>query len=306
METQSDLVYWLALSDSPLSVRITMKYYGDFGSLEGLWTAPEAFLRTLGADEAAIHRFVEFRGVNSLASYHELLATLVSKKIRTIRITDLAYPALLRTISGPPPNEPPLLIHIRGQIQDYDKCVAVVGTRQCSRYGSKMSREIGRGLATSGYTVVSGLARGIDTQAHSGALDVDGRTVAVLAWMYPVYPPENSILLEQIVRNGSAISERYRSPRGQGRYLFVARNRIISGISRALVIAESAKTGGTAWQFDFAKEQGTPIFVLEPKESPPLFVKGYEHFVGRGAIPVRSADDLIEKMKAPTKLDSYA
>lgn len=170
-----------------------------------------------------------------------------------------------------------------------------------------MASEIASTLARGGHTIVSGLARGIDTAAHRGALESGGRTVAVLAWMSPIYPPENKPLAEEIIKNGQLLAERYNVPPGtDSRHMFVHRNRITSGISDAIIIIESTNMGGTVWQFDFAREQRIPVFTMEPSNDQSDYRAGYDYFVGKGAIPFRTVEDLVHRLDSlQSRIDRY-
>lgn len=291
-----ELVYWIAFSEAHIDPHLIATYVKEFGSLEGLWSAPEDYFRSLGLDEGSTRRIMGYKSKADLSQHRELIGLLMKRDIEVIRFVDEDYPIALRAIKGKPPNTPPLLLFKTGSLKKLERCIAVVGTRQCSHHGNMTAREVGRHLAKSGYTVVSGLARGIDTEAHSGALDAGGKTVSVLAWLEPVYPPENRALLDDVLRSGAAISERYFAPKGGAAHLFVERNRITSGISEALVVIESSRTGGTVWQFDFAREQRKPIFVLTPREATPSIARGYRYFVEAGGVPFATADELAEKL----------
>jgi len=293
---QTEDAYWLALSDSPIPPEAVLSYYEQYHSVEGLWKASRDQLKSLTPQAA--NRFVEYRTKTNVKNLLASLSEIKREKIEIITIVDPRYPPQLRQVTGQRPNSPPLVLLRAGQLTVFQNCVAVVGTRQCTHFGNRMARLVGSSLASRGYTIVSGLARGIDSESHLGALDARGKTVAVLAWMRPVYPPENLSLLSDIAKTGAVLSERYLSPRGMAGHLFVERNRITSGLSQALVIIESQRTGGTAWQFDFAREQKRPIFVLRPESLSSSIGKGFLHFVERGAVPFSSTDELIRQLEA--------
>ncbi len=288
-----ELAYWLAISESPLPPQYVLGFYCEHGNLHQLWNSSPPSSTSL--DLAVLRRYEEFKARTEIDRYLGLVRDLRVRGIQIVRYVDDLYPRALR-ISSTGRLEPPLILLLDGHLAQFDDCVAVVGTRSCSSYGRIMARETGATLARSGYDVVSGLARGVDTEAHRGALDVDGRTVAVLAWLDPVYPPENRALLESIKRRGAALSERYRSPPGKASHLFIERNRITSGISSAVVVVESGREGGAIWQSEFAKAQGKPVYVLKPRESDTSSLDGYNYLVGNGAQSVGSPDELMTKI----------
>lgn len=147
---------------------------------------------------------------------------------------------------------------------------------------------------------MSGLARGIDYEAHSGALETsNGRTIATLAWMNPIYPSEHEVFSREIVNRGGIISERYHRPkdstngRAYSRSRFVVRNRIISGLSSMVIAVESGPSGGTIWQAELALSQKKPVFTLIPKEKNIKDkIDGFNRLVEMGVKPIKTLDDL--------------
>ncbi|MFW9994455.1 MAG: DNA-processing protein DprA [Candidatus Odinarchaeota archaeon] len=172
------------------------------------------------------------------------------------------YPAILKSTDYPSP-----VLYCKGtkKIADLAKnrCIAIVGTRNPSWYGHVKSREIAKELAASGFTVVSGLARGIDTNSHVGAIAGKGNTVAVLGSGFQhLHPAENSELVNDIEKNGAVLSEHH--PRVKGnRHYFVPRNRIISGLCQGSLIIEGSAKSGTRTQAKYTIDQGRLLFVLE-------------------------------------------
>lgn len=223
------------------------------------------------------------------------LADLVAKGVEIVALSNPTYPESLRRIP-----DPPLVLFVRGELPGTRKCVAVIGTRAPTHYGSRLAREIGSILVTRGYVVVSGLARGIDTQAHHGALDAQGMTIAVLAGpINYIWPPENLHLATDIERNGALIAEISPIPEIT-KSRFVGRNRITSGLSEALVVVEAGDDGGSVHQVRYASQQGRRILVATPQETaPPEFLKGYRAIVAMGAEPFVSAQEVSEKLAKP-------
>ncbi|MBS4960936.1 MAG: DNA-processing protein DprA [Clostridiales bacterium] len=166
---------------------------------------------------------------------------LYKDSIRFVSIMNPEYPPLLRAIASPPVG-----LYVRGQLPEWDNpAVSMVGSRGCSRYGADMAVQIASGLAQKGYCVVSGMAKGIDSYSHEGALLAKGKTIAVLGCGVNVcYPASNKSLMERILSSGCIVSEYPPNTRARAEF-FPARNRIISGISTATVIVEAGRKSGT-------------------------------------------------------------
>jgi DNA processing protein len=208
-----------------------------------------------------------------------------------LSLSDGGYPRLLREIHSPPP-----LLFFRGDIRCLDwQSVAVVGSRNASLAGAKISESLGAGLAGSGFVIVSGLARGIDTAAHRGALSAGGRTVAVMgSGIDIVYPSENSDLAESIRHSGVVITEQLPGtpPLRQN---FPQRNRIISGLALGTVVVEAGRTSGALITADCALRQNRSVFAVP---STPGFSRsrGTNRLLKEGATLVESVDDVLEEL----------
>jgi len=228
----------------------------------------------------------------------------ISKKERICLITydDPYFPQKLRSLDS---NRTSLLYH-KGERLPFDSCIAIVGTRNCSTRAAEFTRELSRKVAQQGDKVVAGLALGIDTIAHRGALSVGGKSIAVLPWMSNTSPKSNWRLLDEITKSGFSIGDTFFNT--QGMYAagkFVHRNEIISGISDVLVAVESGIGGGTTHQVEIAKKQKRPIITLEPPKDNERAYDGFENFVDLGAHPVKSVEealDMIEKLRT-TKVE---
>ena len=174
--------------------------------------------------------------------------------------------------------------------------VAVVGSRKCTRYGIDLAESFGRVLARSGWVTVSGLARGIDTAAHRGTLAVSGVGVAVLGnGVDTCYPVENKDLYDQLVAKGGAVISEYPPGTPPDRWRFPARNRIIAAMSRAVVVVESAVTGGSLITARLAAEIGRPVFVVPGDVDRPAS-EGCNRLIKDGAHPVLGPEDLVEEL----------
>ncbi len=174
--------------------------------------------------------------------------------------------------------------------------IAVVGTRRCTRYGVELAESFGAVIARSGWTTVSGLARGIDTAAHRGCLRVSGHAVAVLGSGIDVcYPKENEGIYDRIVESGGAIVSEYPPGTPPDRWRFPARNRIIAAMSAAVVVVEAAVTGGALITARLGAELGRPVFVV-PGDVDRVMSEGCNRLIKDGAHPVLGSDDLVEEL----------
>ena len=200
------------------------------------------------------------------------------------------YPALLRELHDPPPR-----LYLRGGPPEVLglPSVAIVGARTCSSYGAQVARELARELGASGVVVVSGLARGVDGEAHRGALAGCGLTVAVLGCgIDRDYPRAHTELARRIVDSGAIVSE-YPPGIEASPWRFPARNRIVAGLARATVVVEARERSGALITADFALELGREVFAV-PGEITSALSAGANDLIRQGATPLLSADDVLE------------
>jgi DNA processing protein len=210
---------------------------------------------------------------------------------RCIRRRDAAFPSLLAAI-----HDPPACLYLRGSGDPgllHEPAVAIVGARACSSYGRSVTRSLARELAGAGLVVVSGMARGIDGQAHRGALEVGGRTVAVLGCgVDRDYPAAHAQLARRICEHGLVVSE-YEAGVEPAPWRFPARNRIIAGLCRATVVVEARERSGALITADFALEEGRDVLAV-PGEITSSLSAGTNALVKLGAAPVACAADVLE------------
>lgn len=268
-----------------------------FGDLECAWDAPVGELRTV-LDERAVESLVKTRRTLSLDDE--------MNKIERAGVTVLThggdgYPRLLAEIPAPPP-----VLYVKGELLPEDGlAVAVVGTRRLTSYGREVGGRLAGELAAAGVTIVSGLARGIDAVAHQAALRAGGRTVAVLGCgVNVVYPPEHRNLAGQIVENGALVSD-YPPDRKPDAPNFPARNRIISGLSLAVVVVEAPAKSGALITVDFAADQGREVFVV-PGNVLSATSAGCNRLLRDGARPIRDADDVLEDLNLGRRQEQQA
>ncbi len=211
--------------------------------------------------------------------------------VRRIERTGRGYPPLLAAI-----HDPPAALWLRGGADAEllaRPAVAVVGARACSAYGRAVARSLARDLAAAGVVVVSGMARGVDGEAHRGALEGGGPTVAVLGCgIDRDYPAAHAELARRICESGLIVSE-YEPGVEPAPWRFPARNRIIAGLTRAVVVVEARERSGALITVDFALEQGRDVLVV-PGEITSALSAGANALLRHGAAPALSADDVLE------------
>ena len=221
--------------------------------------------------------------------------------VETIPFTSAGFPANLKDLAHMPP-----VLFVRGEIRDSDHlAIAVVGTRLASNYGRQVAEKLGQELARSGVTVVSGLARGIDTYAHRGALTAGGRTIAVLGCGVDVYyPPENRKLQDEIAGHGAVISE---FPLGAEPLAmnFPKRNRVVSGLSRAVVAVEAGEKSGVLNTVAWALDQGRDVYAVPGNVTAQQSV-GTNRLLREGAKPVLCAEDVLSELGLKVKREERA
>ncbi len=281
--------YWVGFSKvpgiGPARFRTLLDYYGD---AETAWRANPGELRAIGLDRRSVESFVKTRGRLDLDA--EL------NKLEKLGVTLLtwdcpAYPRLLKSIANPP-----LVLYIRGRLTEADEwALAVVGTRRATVYGKECTRRLVRGVVENKLTVVSGLAYGIDTEAHKTAVEAGGRTLAVLGCGVDViYPAENRKLSQAIIEQGALVSEYPLGTRPESGN-FPYRNRIISGLSLGTLIVEGAIQSGARITADNALEQGRDVFAV-PGSILSKSSAGPNHLIQNGAKLVTHINDILEEL----------
>ncbi|MCC5790575.1 MAG: DNA-processing protein DprA [Opitutales bacterium] len=224
-------------------------------------------------------------------SLEKEIEKLAQYEVEFITCHDARYPPLLRNIP-----DPPLGLYAKGPLTVGENAVAIVGSRRTTLYGQKMAGLMAEGLAHKGWAVVSGMARGIDTAAHQGALRVKGPTVAVMGCgLDRIYPPENRELFAELGKSALICSE-YPFGRPADRQTFPMRNRIVAGMSRGLVVVESDSRGGSMITAKFAEDQNRQVFAL-PGRVDQSSSRGCLQLIRDGAVLVRSAEDILEDLE---------
>ena len=280
-ESQQDL---LRLHLTPgLGRTALFKLYQYFGDFSTPLQAPPQRWREAGLTGNLYNKVPAENDQLFLKICHKL----ESLQIRLISFWDDDYPPLLRAIY-----DPPALLYLRGKLPAND-CFAIVGSRRATRGGLILTRELATTLASHDICIVSGLARGVDSAAHRGALDAKGATIAVLGCgIDRIYPPENSQLFHEIQQQNAIITE---YPPGTPPLAghFPGRNRIISGLSRGVLIVEAAEKSGSLITGDFALEQGRELFAIPGALQNPNS-RGTNRLLKEGAQLVTEAGDILQ------------
>ncbi|HIE51573.1 MAG TPA: DNA-protecting protein DprA, partial [Armatimonadetes bacterium] len=247
--------WWLRFNRLNIAPRRQLRLLEHFGSPRAVFQASVAALAQVeGFDRSIGPKMEAVRALDVRPDWEQL------ERLQATLVTyyDENYPPLLRQIADPPP-----LLYLLGQLCPEDqRAVAIVGSRRSSPYGRLVAENLSKGLVSYGATIVSGLARGIDAAAHQGALRAGGRTIAVLGCgLDVIYPRENRALREEISERGAVLTEFPLGTRPEA-WRFPARNRLISGLSRAVVIVEAPLNSGALITADYALEQGREVFAV--------------------------------------------
>ncbi|MGB6606928.1 MAG: DNA-processing protein DprA [Atribacterota bacterium] len=287
---KNSLQYWLAWNKiTDIGPKRFYKLLEYFGSVDTAWQAKSGEISKILNLSSKIATRV-FEEKNSINPEQEL--DLIDKhKVNVITIEDAQYPDNLKTIHYPPP-----VLYFKGTIVEADKnSISIVGSRKATYYGKMVAEKLSKDLALSSLTIISGMARGIDTAAHKGALSVNGRTIAVLGCgIDHIYPPENRRLAQEIQESGAVLSEfpLFTLPERQN---FPRRNRIISGLSLGTVVVEAAEKSGALITADFALDQGREVFAIPGNINSPLS-NGTHNLIKQGAKLVDNYQDILEEI----------
>ena len=289
----SDVRYWLGFNlVSGVGPSRFRRLLGYFGSAEAAWRANPRDLAAAGLDTRTLEAVVSRRSRINLDVEMERVersgATLVT-------LEDSSYPPLLKHVADAPP-----LLYVRGVLRPDDElAIAVVGTRRATVYGKQVCERLVQEVAGRGVTVVSGLARGIDAVAHRTALAAGGRTIAVVACGVDiVYPPDHRALAREIAGSGAIVSEYpMGTPPEAGN--FPARNRIISGMTRATLVVEAGETSGAMITANFAVEQGRDVLAV-PGSILAASCAGTNRLIQEGAKLVQDAQDILDELDVVT------
>ena len=289
MVNENELKYWVGFSKMPGIGRVkTSQLLEHFNTLEHAWKAPIGELKKSGLDSKTVENIVNLR---TRIAPDEEMDSLKKYKIEVLACDSLTYPQRLKEIYDYPP-----VLYIRGNLLPQDECcLAVVGTRRATVYGRQVTEEIVSDLARNGITIVSGLARGIDSVAHRAALEVGARTMAVFACgLDIVYPAENAKLAREIMEHGALISEYPLGTKPKADN-FPRRNRIMSGLSLGVLVIEAGESSGALITANQALEQNREVFAVPGSILSPAS-RGTNHLIQEGAKLVRNYVDILEEL----------
>jgi DNA processing protein len=289
MEKQqtNDLKFWLAISKCmEFKPRILYQLLSEFKSAKNLWLASEVSLKKHLNDK----KIASFTLKKKIINPDSLEKILINLKITAITINNENYPKLLKEISDPPP-----IIYVKGNTDILnDLSIGIVGSRKATNIGKDITFFLAQKLSQKGITVISGLAEGIDSEAHLGAIAGYGKTIAVLGNSLDyIYPASNNYLAKKIIDNGGAIISEYFPYTKTEKYFFVARNRIISGLSKGVLITEATEKSGALITADFAIEQNRNVYSI-PGDITKKQSVGTNYLLKQGAKVVTTPSDILE------------
>jgi DNA processing protein len=273
---------------------LTQRLLNRFGNAESILNATVSQLQEVEGIGSKIANNIS--QAHSVCHPESLIDQCRTNGISLISKQDARYPELLRTI-----DDSPLFLFVRGEFQASDNlAVAIVGTRNASQYGYQQAEHLASELSQYGFTIISGLALGIDGAAHRGVLSVEGRTIAVLGGgLLHIFPQEHRNLAENIITHGMIVSE-YMPDQFPQRGMFPQRNRIISGLSLGVLIIEAPPQSGALITATLAAKQGRKVFAI-PGRIDQESSRGCHQLIRNGAILVESVDDLLKHLDLPVK-----
>ena len=291
-----------------LEALVGLNKIGDIGSVR-----LEALLKSFDCPEkiinAPLDKLFSVQGIGGYIAQriHTLGKEEIDNEFKACRklglglisIDDPQYPVNLKNIPGSP-----IVLYVKGKLEEADRLgLAIVGSRRASYYGLNIAQKFAAELSAQGLTIVSGMARGIDTAAHKGALKANGRTIAVIGSGFNyIYPEENIELAEEISKNGAVISE-FSVDMPPKRENFPRRNRIISGLCMGTLVVEAARNSGAIITADFALEQGREVFAL-PGKVDTMSAYGTNELIKQGAKLVTCVDDILEEFGMSARFNS--
>lgn len=286
----SDQKFWLGFNlvsgIGPAKLRTLLDAFGD---VSAAWYASPSLLEQAGLDRRAVRNLQKARRELDL---DQALAQVEAAGYTLLSWDSARYPAYLQEIANPPP-----LLYMHGDLQEIDQwAVAIVGTRRLTSYGRQVTRDLVAGLVSQNVTIVSGLARGIDAIAHKTAVEMGGRTLAVLgSGLDCIYPAENRQLAAAIAAGHGAVLSEYALGVQPDARNFPPRNRIISGLSLGVVVVEAGERSGALITADFAAEQDRDVFAVPGNITSPAS-RGPNNLIQQGAKLVRRYEDILEEL----------
>lgn len=287
----TEIEYLIAISTftylGPARIKLLVSF---FKSAKNIWYAGYEDLLKVGISQKKINEFILFREKFDFNKYFEQLE---KQNIYVTTFLDKDFPKSLKDLDGAP-----VVLYFKGSLKCLSKpSVAIIGTRKMTLYGKEVTKMFSGKLGKIGVTIISGLARGIDTEAHKSCLVVGGNTIAILGHgLDQIYPPENRNLANEIVKKGGAIISEFPIGYPIRPENFIIRNRIVSGLSSCVLVIEGAEKSGTLTTATHAAEQGKTVFavpgdITSPLSKAPLFL------LKNGARIATEVDDILEELK---------
>lgn len=287
MRSIQEKIYWIWISRVPnVRGKTIQKLLQNFNSLEEIFNLSKKQLIQEGISEKLAENIVSYEYRKNMEKF---IGYMERENINIITIHDIDYPAKLKIIEGHP-----MYLYVKGNMSLLKKkSIAVVGTRNCTNYGKQIAKEMSYKLVQNNVVVISGLAKGIDTYAHIGAIKRKASTIAVLGCGIDIiYPSENKKLADKILnQNGLIISEYVMGTKIE-KYNFPARNRIVSGLSDGVLVVEAPKKSGALITVDFALEQGKDVYVI-PSNINNICAEGSNQLLKEGAKLVDRVEDIL-------------
>ena len=290
---EKERLYTAALASLPgLGSRRISALISRFSSAAAAWEAPADAWKEAGIPESLCAAAAESR---SRYDWDKQLRLLSRYHVNLVTLWEGDYPQLLRETYNPPP-----VLYYQGSLPQFPKATAIVGARKATPYGRNAAYTLAEQMARSGIAVISGGARGIDTKAHLGALAGNGITCAVVAnGLDTAYPPENRSLFSDIIEQGGSVVSEYAFGVRPLAINFPARNRIIAGLCRCVVVTEAALRSGSLITADFALEEGRDVFAV-PGSIYSEMSKGTNALLRKGAIALTGIEDILSEYRWDT------
>lgn len=277
----------------PARTKLLLDY---FKSATDIWESKQSELIEIGLSKQKVLEFSEFRKKFDIETYFKKLEKL---NIKVTTILDKNYPRNLKDLPGAP-----IVLYYRGNIKSANlNSIAIVGSRKITSYGREVARKFSSELASFGITIISGLAHGVDTEAHKGALSVKGRTLAVIGnGLDSIYPSENINLAKEIIENEGAVISEFPLGYPALPVNFAIRNRIVSGMSSAVIVVEGAEKSGTLLTAAHAAEQGKTVFAVPGQITSPLSYAPL-YLLKNGARIATCTRDILEELDLQVRVD---
>ena len=286
--------HWVALSLIPgVGGTTARKLVERLGTIEAVFEVDTADLTSVPRITPDIAQRIR---QTSLENVEAEIMSWEDEGITVLTPGDEDYPPLLRAVS-----DAPVVLFVQGHVRSSDaRAVAIVGARQPSERGQRISQQLAEGLAARGWTIVSGLAAGVDTSAHRGALAASGRTLAVLgSGLRVIHPRENAELAQEIVKRGALLSELHPAtpPRGQQ---LMARDRIISGLARAVIVIEGGEKSGSLDTAAKARKQSRPVLAVPGSPGTDQLIASGARRIDAEPLDIAAVSDLIDQPSPPS------